>query len=77
MFPGGAPLPSITGGTAGPSSADGMFGGGLFDSSGWNVSFGAGSVSSARSDAGDLGKYLPWIVAGVGVVVVWRLTRKR
>lgn len=79
MLPGGATLPSITGGTAGPSYADGMFGGGLFDSSGWSVNFGAGSIAATRaqSQPGDLGQYLPWLLAAAGVVVVWRLSRKR
>lgn len=73
----GLPLPPITGGHAGPSGADGMFGGGLFDSSGWNVNFGGGSITSARSDVGDLSKYLPWVAVAVSVVVVWKLARKR
>jgi hypothetical protein len=73
----GLPLPPINGGHAGPSTADGMFGGGLFDASGWNVNFGAGGITSARSDAGDLGKYLPWVAVAVGAVLVWRMARKR
>lgn len=79
MFPGGAPLPSITGGQAGPSMADGMFGGGLFDASGWNVNFGAGSIAATRSQtpAGDMGQYLPWVVVGVGALLIWRMSRKR
>jgi hypothetical protein len=51
-----------------------------FDSSGWNVNFGAGSISSADSrDQGQMGQlspYLPYIIAGAAVLIVWRMTRK-
>lgn len=60
------------GGSAGPSNALG--GDSSFDASGWNVNFGAGSVSSSRSD---MGQYLPYILAAAGVLIAWRLTRKK
>lgn len=65
------------GGNAGPSYAGGvsgsMFG---LDGSGWNVNFGAGSITSdmqkAQGVASDLQQYLPWLLmAGVGYVL-WK-----
>lgn len=61
-----------TGGSAGPSSALG--GASSVDASGWNVNFGSGAVSSSRSD---LGRYVPYVLAAAGVLIVWRMTRKR
>ena len=66
----------VQAGGGGPSTATGWNSGAL-DSSGWNVNFGGGSIDSARSDAGDMGQYLPYALAFMGVLVVWRLTRKR
>lgn len=74
MAPGAFPF-SLTGGGAGPSGADGITSSG-FDSSGWAVNFGAGSASAAGS-SGDLGKWAPYILAGVGLLIVWRASRKR
>lgn len=49
-----------------------------FDTSGWNVNFGNGKIDSARSEAqaGSLDAYLPYAVLFVGVMIVWRMTRK-
>lgn len=58
------------GGAAGPSTSRGE---NFFDSSGWNVNFGGGSISTADK----LGAYIPWIVAGVGALVLWKMYRKR
>jgi hypothetical protein len=51
----------------------------MFDSSGWAVNFGAGNIETRReqSEAGDFDRWIPYVLAAVGVVVVWRLTRKR
>lgn len=64
------------GGSAGPSQASGALDG-VFDSSGWNVNFGSGGIESSRAQSGDLDKYIPYVIAGVGLLIVWRLTRKR
>lgn len=50
-----------------------------FDSSGWNVNFGAGSIASDRRQAGasTFDQYVPYVIAAAGVLIVWRLTRKR
>lgn len=76
------PLPNLTGGAAGPSNAISPFTGGqgMFDSSGWNVNFGGGSIESNASKASNpmgLSKYLPYALIFVGGLVVWRMTRKR
>lgn len=75
-FVGGDFMPKLqggAGGNAGPSTARG--GNSSFDSSGWNVNFGSGSVSSSRADA--LGQYGPYILAAVAVLIVWRMNKKR
>lgn len=58
------------GGAAGPSNAQG--GERVFDSSGWNVVFGSGTVESARTDAGSYVPYVIMAVAGVVGLIVWR-----
>lgn len=75
MFPA---LQSLTapGGAAGPSAAGGTTTS-VFDSSGWNVNFGEGRISSSAGGVGDLGQYVPFVLAGVGLLVVWRLTRRK
>ncbi len=79
----GTPLPNLTGGAAGPSNAISPFtgGAGMFDSSGWNVNFGSGSIESSakKSDAsalGDLSQYLPYVLIFVGGLVAWRMMKK-
>lgn len=72
----GSALGGALGGTAGPSEASGKLDG-MFDSSGWSVNFGAGSIESSRAQSGDLDRYVPYVIAGVGLLIVWRLTRKR
>lgn len=67
---------------AGPSSAAATNAANSgFDSSGWNVNFGSGTASSSstKQDAATsaLSSYLPWIVLGVGGVLLWRTMRKR
>lgn len=71
--------PSISAGGGGPSAAGGTTNNG-FDTSGWAVNFGTGNASatgSTESPLGNLGGYLPYVLAGVGLLVVWRMTRKR
>lgn len=78
MFPA---LTSLTGGGGlsagggGPSSAGGGTNNSGFDASGWAVNFGAGNANATGS-AGGLSKWTPYIIAAVGVLVVWRMTRK-
>lgn len=75
-------LASLTGGGGlsagggGPSTAGLRSGDNSFDSSGWNVNFGAGSIDSTRGGEA-LGGYVPYIVAGLGLLIVWRMNRKR
>lgn len=70
---------------AGPSSAAGRSEA-VFDNSGWNVSFGAGNIDSTSekstsTGAGSLGgqmtDYLPYFVAAVGAIILWRMSRKK
>lgn len=69
-------LGGALGGSAGPSSADAMF-----DHSGWNVNFGAGSIAADRRQgtapiAGALDGYLPYVLVAAGVLIAWRMTRR-
>lgn len=61
----------------GPSNATGRTDS-SFDSSGWNVAFGSGSIDSKRSqtESGSFDQYLPYILAAAGVLIVWRLTKR-
>jgi opacity protein-like surface antigen len=52
-----------------------------FDASGWNVNFGAGRIDSdmTKRESGPMGQldgYLPYALMFVGVMIVWRMTRK-
>jgi hypothetical protein len=72
-------------------SASSMFDGQVgFDSSGWQVNFGSGSIDATRSQvetgkpAGTLAafapafdQYLPYAIAAAALVIAWRMTRKR
>lgn len=58
-----------------PTQSDGRFSS-PFDSSGWNVNFGSGSIDSTRSQAGEAGSYLPYAVLAAVVLVAWRITRR-
>lgn len=61
---GGQPSSSLASGTT------------SFDSSGWNVNFGAGAIDSTRGAAGDLGAYMPWVIGALAVVLVLKAARK-
>lgn len=74
-FIGGDFMPKLQGGKGGNAGPSGAAGESSFDSSGWNVNFGAGSISSSRADS--LGQYLPYAIAAAAVLIVWRMTRKR
>ncbi len=66
---------ALSAGPAGPSNATGGSQGGGFDSSGWNVTFGNNSgIEAARND---VSKYLPYLVAGVAGLILWRMTKKK
>lgn len=67
------PIPSITT-SSGPSTAEGRFDS-MFDSSGWNVNFGGGSIKSDAAKG--LGGYLPYALLAVGLIVAFRMTRRR
>lgn len=74
MIPGlGGGLSASVGG-GGPSSASGQT---AFDTS-WNINFGSGSLSAARTEGtgAPLDAYLPYAVLAVGLLVAWRMTRK-
>lgn len=64
---------------AGPSNAVGRSDS-VFDSSGWNVNFGAGDVTSADSrdqgQAGQFDRYVPYVLAAAAIMIVWRMTRR-
>jgi hypothetical protein len=65
--------------SGGPSSASGESTS-SFDSSGWNVVFGGGNIDSKRADGGlptELGQWLPYAAIFAGVLIVWRMTKKR
>lgn len=66
----------LSAGGGGPSDARTYGGTSSFDSSGWNVNFGGGSIASARGADG-LSAWAPYIVAGIGLLIVWRMHRKR
>lgn len=74
------PLPplNLSAGGGGPSgSGAGMFEG-MFDSSGWNVNFGAGNIESSRaqSQTKPMDEYMPYLILGAALLVVWRMTRR-
>lgn len=79
MFPA---LTTLTGGGGlsaeggGPSDARTYGGTSSFDASGWNVNFGDGSIDSKRNGGG-IAEYAPYIVAGLGLLLLWRMYRKR
>jgi hypothetical protein len=66
---------AFPGGAAGPSAAGGTLTSG-FDSSGWNVNFGAGRIESAAGAPANLAQWTPYILAGLALYAVWK-TRKR
>lgn len=66
----------LSAGGGGPSSAGGGTNNSGFDSSGWAVNFGAGNANATPSADG-LGQWTPYILAGLGLLIAWRMTRKR
>lgn len=73
------PFASIGGGLStgggGPSGATGGTATIGFDSSGWAVNFGSGSAGANGGQS--LSQWAPYILGGVAVLIVWRMTRKR
>lgn len=68
-------IPSISAGGGGPSGASS--GNSMFDSSGFNVNFGGGEISSSASKSGgDLITYLPWALAALAIVAWLKFNRK-
>lgn len=65
----GGGLPSITGGTAGPSSATGAAELGSFGNIGFSSSFAVGDAASAQSDGGGTPPWL-WLALGGGAVLL-------
>lgn len=49
---------------------------GMFDSSGWNVNFGAGTIESSRAQSAPMSEYMPYLLIGGALLVVWRMTRR-
>lgn len=64
-------IPALTGGAGGPAIGGATSGGGQGD---WIVNFGTGNAGAA---AKGVDAYLPWLLAGVAVVVAWRIGRRR
>lgn len=66
---------AINGGAPGTASGQSTS---SFDSSGWNVNFGSGSIESKRAQetAGQMDAYLPYALIFVGAMIVWRMTKK-
>lgn len=67
---------SLGGGPVGPSEAI-LRGENMFDSSGWNVNFGAGKIDSNREQAGEFSQYVPYVLAAAAVLIAWRMSRKK
>jgi hypothetical protein len=72
----GQGIGSAVGGAGGPSTST-LRGEAAFDSSGWNVNFGSGTIESSRAQAGEMSEYMPYILVGAALLIVWRMTRKR
>lgn len=73
------PIPSVTGGTAGPSEAKGgTIGGAAFDNSGWNVTFGANSgIESSRAQSTPLAGNLQYVLIGAAFLLAWKYLKKK
>jgi hypothetical protein len=67
---------AVQGLTSGAATAD-QKQSSAFDSSGWNINFGSGSITSDRKQAGALSDYMPYLLLGAGLLVVWRFTRRK
>ena len=48
----------------------------MFDASGWNVNFGAGTIESARAQTAPMSGYLPYVIAAGAFLVLWRWAKK-
>lgn len=69
----------LSAGGGGPSGASGTTTSG-FDASGWAVNFGSGSAGASGSSdgfAGLMNGYTPYILGGLALLAVWRMSRKR
>lgn len=74
-------------GPAGPSAArGGQQGGGMFDSSSWNVSFGNSKIDSTRTQTplpgidgalSGVTQYLPYIALIFGGLILWKTLKKK
>ncbi len=62
--------------TGGTSKAD-QKSDSMFDGSGWVVQFGDGKISTDRSQGGSWSDYAPYLILAAGMIVVWRMTRKK
>lgn len=60
----------------GPSRSD-QTGDFAFDSSGWNINFGGGSIESSRAQDTGATNYVQYVVVAAVVLIVWRLTRRK
>lgn len=63
------PIPNLTGGEGGDAGPASVKADAMFDSSGWNVNFGAGGIESSASKAATgLGSYLPFVLIAAGLI---------
>lgn len=63
----------LTGGSSSATSRSDQ----AFDSSGWNVQFGDGSIATERTQSGAMAEYMPYLIFAGGLLIVWRMTRKK
>jgi hypothetical protein len=63
---------------AGPSEAksSGTVGGGVFDTSGMNVNFGSGGVTSSRTEQSAMSDTMKYVLIGAACVIVLKLMKK-
>lgn len=68
-------IPSISAGGGGPSGASS--GNSMFDSSGFNVNFGSGEITSSATKAGDLMTYVPYALAALVAIAWFKFNRNK
>lgn len=71
----GMPLPNLTGGAGGAAGPATAKADAMFDSSGWNVNFGAGNIESSASK-NSLTQYMQYALIAAGLLIAYRMTRR-
>lgn len=66
-------IPSMSGGAGGASGPATSTSNSGFDNSGWNVTFGD---NSPVTPAASLKSYIPYAIAGVGLLIAWKMYTK-